>query len=555
MATDRWTKCASTYVLAWVLSSGCVGTVPDATGPLAGPGTTPSAELTPEQSALLPDLLPSDPPVMRRLTRQEYDFAAQDLLGTETSLADAFPPEETVLGWENNAAALTFSPPLAEQSLAAAERLGSLATEQAARFATCAPDEETDSCLATFIERLALRAWRRPATEEEQARLVDVATRAWQQDGFARGLEVAAATIFYSVPFLYRVELGDGSEVEGRPFLTRPTAYELASRLSFLLWQSAPDEALLDAAAAGELDSPNSVRAHAERMLDDPKARRTTAAFYRQWLHLDAVASINKDPDQHPAWSNEAPKAFLDEMETLLEHLAWQPGSTYRDLFTTTAAVANPETSRIYGLDAGESGIVALDSETRAGVFTRAGFLALEGFDQTSPVLRGHFLREQVLCDLVPPAPASVDNVPPPPDDVQTTRDRITARTGGDCAGCHSLMNDLGFAFENYDATGAFRTEENGAVIDNTGSALASDVGSFVGAVDLQAQLADSAQTRYCVARQWFRYAYGRVDSADELVVIEAIAASLEEDGDIRSLLLRLIETEAFTLLRREEDV
>ncbi|MEM9188743.1 MAG: DUF1592 domain-containing protein [Myxococcota bacterium] len=540
--------------------SACSGVVTDPPPTRSGPDIRPVEERVTDPERW-PDLSAADPPTVRRLTHEEFDYVASDLLGVERTLSAIFPADRAVLGWENNGAALNFTPPYAELSFAAAEQLGEAALSEGARFAPCigaAPPSagEQADCAATFARQFGRRAWGRPLTAEEEAQFSALFAMGTSQEGFARGIEMVATAISYAFPYFYRVEVGDGSEVDGDPLRTRPTDYEMASRLSFLYWMSRPDDVLLDAAGAGELRTPEQILAQAERLLDDPRAERSIASFHRQWLHIDGIAGVNKDPETFPDWSVELPLLLGEEMERFFSELPFRGEATFGDVFTTTDGYVNADLASYYGIDPvdGDELIkVSLDPATRSGVLTRGGFLALEGFAQTSPVLRGHFIREHFLCDQVPPPPPDVDDVPPPPTPDDTTRARIEARTGtGQCAGCHQLMNGLGYGFEAYDAMGMYRTEENGFAIDDSGTAVESDIGPFEGAVEFQARLAESPQARGCFARQWFRFAYGRSDSVDEFDVLLELDRVLEEsEGSYRALLLALSQTDAFLTLRR----
>ncbi|MEL6547080.1 MAG: DUF1588 domain-containing protein, partial [Myxococcota bacterium] len=196
----------------------------------------------------------------------------------------------------------------------------------------------------------------------------------------------------------------------------------------------------------------------------------------------------------------------------------------------------------------GDEEFVATQLEqSRAGLLARGGILAREGFNQTAPILRGHWVREHLLCDLVPEAPENVDNVPPPFEEGQTTRERTTARTSGGCANCHTLMNDIGFGFEHFDAAGQWRDNEEGRPIDASGFVSESDVGAFDGLQELQELLADSESLTACFARQLFRQATGRLETHGDLDDLEALRTTIEEsNGSYRHALLAATELRAF---------
>lgn len=502
-----------------------------------------------------PEAEAREPVTMRRLTRFEYDNTVRALLGDDSRPAQVFPPEEHVDAFDNNATALTFPPVMAEQAMSTGRRLADLI---AADPTTWVPCEGQDlECGRQFIEQLGARAWRRPLQAPEVERLLDVFAHGQQDEGFARGVQMAAHAIFISAPFFYRVERGDGQPVEGKPGLMRPTSWEMASRLSYLLWSEPPDRPLREAAQADALREPAQIEAQVDRMMADPRARLAVARFHALWLGLGSVDSIAKDPERFPGWSPELPASFRAEIDAFVDDVFWTPGGSIEHLLTAAHSFVDAPLAAFYGLEApaGEGlARVQLDPSRRAGLLSRPALLALHaGFDQTSPTHRGLLVRQQLLCDVMPPPPPEVDDTPSEPTDDETTRGRVEEHTSNEtCAPCHSLIDPIGFALEHYDATGAFREDENGLPIDARGEAIDSDVGEFDGLEQLGAALAASADVRRCVATQWYRYAYGRREDETlegPAVVDELDAALADTGGDLQALLRALTRTDAFLYL------
>lgn len=502
-----------------------------------------------------------EPITMRRLTRFEYDNTVLALLGDDSEPAQVFPPEERVDAFDNNATALTFPPVMAEQAMSTGRRLADRIAVDLESWVPCGTQDL--DCGRQFIEDLGSRAWRRPMEDDEIERLIDVFAHGMQSEGFERGVQMAAHAILISAPFFYRVERGDGQAVEGKPGLMRPSSWEMASRLSYLLWGEPPDETLWQAAEADALREPAQIQAQVDRLIADPRARRAVARFHLLWLGLEPVDSIAKDPERFVDWSPDLPKSFRAELDAFVDDVFWSPGGSIEQLLTASHSFVDGPLAAFYGLEGGAPGgeqlvRVQLDPSRRAGLLTRPGLLALHaGFDQTSPTHRGLLVRQQLLCDVMPPPPPEVDDTPTEPTDDQTTRGRVEEHTSNEtCAPCHSLIDPIGFAFEHYDATGAFREDEHGLAIDARGEATDSDVGEFDGLEQLGRALADSADVRRCVATQWYRYAYGRREdeTLDGPAVVDELDATLEDTGgDLQALLRALTRTDAFLYMPMPE--
>lgn len=551
---------ASLLILAgWSLVPGCYSGIGadtdgrDAGGASEGGGTGGSGDDGSGGDSEGSGEAAASPVVMRRLTRTEYNNTVRDLVGDDSAPGSIFPPEETVHGFDNNAEALTFPPVLADQALNVATRLAKDVAPRAEEFAPCASTAPDTACAETFIRAFGARAWRRPLTDDEVAGLLPV-YEAGSSDGFERGVELTVQSILISAPFFYRVEVGDGTPVAGKPGLVHPTSWEMASRLSYFLWGTMPDDALFDAAERGELGTPEEVLAQAERMLDDPRVHEAVANFHGQWLLVGGIGALDKDPEVFSTWETTTAELLLQETSTFLDHVAFEGGIT--DLFTAGYSFRNDALAAYYGAEPVGSDafelVTSLAPERRGGILTQAGVLAQHAaFDQSSPTLRGMFVRERLLCGVLPPPPPDVDNTPAAPGPMQTTRERYEQHANDpSCVGCHRLMDPIGFGLEGYDGAGLFREEEAGMPVDARGEVIDSDVGPFEGGVELGQKLAQSEDVRACIARQWFRFAYGRDEDVDQDgPMLEQIAQVIAESNAYRELLLGLTQTDAFLYL------
>ncbi len=522
------------------------------------------AEMPPPPSVMPPDgcqpvaMRDPGPALIRRLTRLEYDNTVRDLIGVEVTLArSSFAPEEESLGFDNNARALQVAPLHAEQFMGAAEELsGSILT----RLDTLHPCEMRDrACAESFIATFGRRAWRRPLEPAEELRLLGVYDRGVQMEGaaFDNGLQLIAQSLLQSPNFLYRIEVG--VPVDEVPGLNRLDGFEVASRLSYLVWRSMPDDALLDAAGSGALDTPDGVAEQLHRLLDDERARDSLWTFLEQWLDLDEIAHLEKEHEAYPAWSNTLRTLFAEESRLFVDHVVWE-AQDLRDLFVADYAFVERTLARHYGLSpvSGNAFQKVALGDRRRGMLTQGSLMAATSKpNQTSPVHRGIFVRKRLLCTALPPPPPDVSATPPDPDPSLTTRERYAEHTADEaCAGCHRLTDGLGFGFEQFDAVGRFRATENGRPIDASGDVISTyDMdGPFDGVGDLADRLAVSEQAQRCVTVQAFRYAFGRGENPVDSCAIDAMYdAYVEGEYGLSGLLEALVRSDAFRYRRAQE--
>jgi hypothetical protein len=484
------------------------------------------------------------------LTRFQYDNAVRDLLGDTTSPAMVFPPENEVDGYRTYASANLANPLLVESYLTAAESIAARAAqERLAEIAPCAEGEDEVACGHAFVSSLTSRAFRRPASEGELKPLLLLFDTAHAQ-GYAKGIELVTQAVLQSPQFLYRVDgLRAPTPETGAIALG---GYELAGRLSFALWGSVPDSDLLAAASEGRLTTPADVEREARRLLDDERASDIVRDFSEQWLGLSRLdGAVREGAEVEPALLSASLRQSLDRF---LHDGYFGAHGDFEHLFTSPSVWVNDTLSPLYG---GTAQSAELEPQTmpdpRAGLLTQPGLMALLAHsDQTAPVLRGAFLRERILCQAVPPPPPEVNPVAPDPDPSATTRERFRQHTEQEaCAGCHRLIDGVGFGFERYDQLGRYRATENGLDVDESGEVVAAIEqalnGPFTGAVELSSRLAGSAQARACLASNWYRYTFGRQEQTADSCSVAQVQTRFEESaGNLKELLVALTQTDAF---------
>jgi hypothetical protein len=510
-----------------------------------------------------------DPPVcgaerilapQRRLTRFEYNNTVRDLLGTSLTPADQFPPDEIAGGFNNNATVLTVSALHAEKYLLAAEALATEAVGgDLSKLVPCDPAAvegqvaQEEACARQFVQDFGRRAYRRPLEASEVDRLMRAYAAGRTGGSFREGIEVVLRAALQSPKFLFRLELRH--DLDASSSRVRLDPYEMASRLSYLVWASGPDDELLDAAEAGLLDTREQLAERTRQMLEHPRARRAVTEFYKQWLNLGKLETIVKEESQFPGYDDELVAGIRAETPAFVEHVLWSGDHKLSSLLTLPVGFATESVAELYGVTVPPGSttpqLVELPPDQRSGVLTQPAFLAVHAHpDQTSPVLRGKAIRSKFMCQDPPPPPDDVDLTPPTGEEGVTARERFNQHaSNARCAGCHQLMDPIGFAFENFDAVGAYRTEEGGQVIDVSGEMVLSDDmdGPFVGVRQLAEKLAGSAQVRECLATQWFRYTAGRFENIDDECSLDGLRAGFHgSEGDLVELIVATTQTDAF---------
>lgn len=494
------------------------------------------------------------PGTLRRLTRTQFRNAVRDVFGVEVDTgeldSDNYTGNFAVVG----AATVVTSERGVEQYQTAIEAAVSAVFDDAtkrAAFIGCAPSgAANDTCVRGFLQSLGLRAWRRPLEATELDRLVAIATNASTQLGNpVEGARWATVALFTSPNFLYRPELG----AAGADGALRFTAYEQASRLAFLVWNSLPDATLLQQAQSGALATADGVRAAAQRLLQTPAGRESVGAFAEEYLRLDRIATQAKDP-QFTEYTEALQTAMARDMRGTWEVLAFDDKASALELFATPKVVVNAELAKLYGLD--PAGLTSTTFEVRSlpadgprrGILSKAAFLStFANQKEGSPTLRGKFMREAFLCSSVPPPPGDVALmlVEPPADMPLTKRQRLEIhRTAPTCNGCHGLMDPLGLPLESFDAIGRYRTMDHGLPIDASGDfdgqavTNSASLGSAVGANTTVAQ---------CLVRKYYTYAVGHEQRDVDASVLNTLVTSFTASGfKLQDLVLDVVSNDAF---------
>ncbi|MDX2022589.1 MAG: DUF1592 domain-containing protein [Deltaproteobacteria bacterium] len=493
------------------------------------------------------------PAVLRRLTRTEYRNTISHLLGQDAALADTFPGDDVSFG--SFTTGTRFSLPLADAAMRAAESLTKdVATQVVAWSDGSACTNATDDCARKFIAGFGARAWRRPLVEDEVTALMSLYSQG-KTTSFATGLQWAAAAILQSPKFFYRLETG-GQALPGTNAVP-VQGFEMASRLSYLLWRSMPDSQLFQAAAAGKLSRSEDVAAQARRMLKDPKAKVGLASFFAEWLDFEAIGALSKDPTAFPSFSTRTAASLQKGVAAFVDDLLWSSDHTFGSLMTSQHGFVDAETANIFGVSskATVATKMALPTGQRAGILTDPGILAAHSYaKQSSPIHRGLFVLRKFMCQDLPAPPDNVMAAEPAVVVGLSTRERFAQhRADPQCAGCHNVMDSLGFGFEHYDAVGAYRLRDGNAPVDATGAVVGANdeglAGEFTGAVELANRLAQSAQAKTCMAIQWFRFGMSRQleDSGDDACTLAVMNAAFKESGfDLAELFVALTSTDAF---------
>ncbi|MEN9835468.1 MAG: hypothetical protein RL011_1661 [Pseudomonadota bacterium] len=494
---------------------------------------------------------------LRRLTRSQFFNSARDILG-EVTLKVQIEPDVPLLNLANlGAATVSTTPRGVELYEAAATELAAQIFKDSQRTATfvgCQVDSSNvslEECVDSFINKIGRLAWRRPLTVEERASLRRVyQIVAADMSSPTEGLEAMTIAVFSSPNFIYRSEVGQ--KIKGGIRALSP--FEVAARLSFLLWDTTPDNALLEAAEQGRLNDAESIKTEAQRMLASPRAKDALLRFFREWLGFDAVATLGKNQTAYPQFTPSLAGAMQSEFDAVVSHLVFNPGQNFTHLLNRPWTYVNAELATLYGLqplttDKTSMGQVELPAGSpRGGLLTMAGFLAAQAKpDTTAPIARGRYVLNRLLCEIVPAPPPDVPALPPDPSDgsIRTQRQRLEVHTASPgCASCHIKMDATGLALEQFDGIGAYRDTDRGASLD-VGGAL--DGQTFSGAKDLGALLQTKVEVHRCIVKHLFRHTLGVQEQAGSSALIDDLTVQFAASGfDYQSLILNLVTSNPF---------
>lgn len=529
-------------------STGSVGNAGAGSG-----GSGPAVKLTPEEEVTTPD-------GVSRLTRRQYNNSVSDLIATPRQVGDefAFPIDDALGGYEVGRTATSAS--YSEKIILAAEAIASEVLADRAKLGCDVASVGEDACAERFIRSFTERAYRRAVDEEQAQRLATLYSTTKASYGFDDAIRVLIEAILGSPYFLYHLDPAVDEDPTLPAGSLRPvTGYGMASRLSFYLWGSVPDDALLAAAAGGELSSAAAVKAQAERMLGDPRARRGFHDFSKQWLQLNKLDRLEKSPTEFPGFDattrdqlRGSMLAFLDEALT---------NGTLQGLMSADFAYVDEGMASLLGIP-GITGRsltrVQLDPARYRGLLTQPTLMAMFGTaDESHPIKRGTFVMDRILCT---PALPPTENLPPFPELERglTNRQRVDRLTGvAPCIACHRIINPLGFSFEHYDGVGAYREQDaQGLSVDSSSTIVGLQDealnGPVASALDLVRRLEVSDQVRACMVTQFYRAAFKRKEQGVEQATLERLIDAFEASGgSFANALIGVTQTNAFSYRRR----
>jgi len=496
---------------------------------------------------------------LHRLNRAEYDNTVRDLLGDTTRPARDFPSDDiSSAGFDNDADVLSMSPLLMEKASSAAAQLVEEAWKKHTVRSCELGAEDPMPCARELLSRFARRAWRRPVAASELERLLSFVTLARQEgDAAELGVKLALRAVILSPHFLYRVEL-DPAPASRTPHPL--TDAELAARLAYFLWSSTPDEPLQALAEAGTLHEPGVLEQQVRRMLSDPKAQALVENFAGQWLYLRAVDTAAPDPVLFPSFDEPLRHAMRQETELFFREFLTS-NRPLRDMLDADFTYVNDRLAAHYGLPLPGSEApqrVSLEGHPeRRGLLAQGSVLTVTSLPtRTSPVKRGVWVLEALLCSAPPPPPPNVEGLPPAVDPGASLRQRMEQhRSSPVCAGCHHLMDPIGFGLENFDAIGRWRLTEEGSGARVDASGTLPDGKTFEGVTGLRPLLKGDARLSECITHQVLTYALGRgLTEADTCAVADITRQAEAHGGRWQDLIIAITRSEPFTHRRGEPE-
>jgi len=504
---------------------------------------------------------------LRQLTVTEYRSTASDLLYLSSPNTTDIPPGNPVRGYTTNAASAFIDMSNVDKYQSVGNALADRAVKESyAKLVTC--QTQDTACATTFVQQFGQRAFRRPVAADEQTRYLGLFDPAVSGGDFKTGVSLVIQTMLISPHFLMRSELG--SDVGNGKFVLTP--FEIASGLSYAYWGTMPDDALFASAQSGALSNKTEIEAQARRLLADPRGRAGIATFAGEWLEASRAYVATKDPATFPALKDADTAAGIvaamrGEEDAFFTGVAFDSTKKWNELFSADYTYVNDTLASYYGLPLPGSGESFTKVPLGAGS-PRGGLLTLGSFlfgharaDQSSPTQRGHMIRANMFCADVPPPPPGVDVTIKPGTAGSTGREQIQALTGsGTCAGCHNLMNPIGFGLEGFDGAAQWRTMDHGEMIDASGAIndLTPTPITFNGSKELSNVIASSKDAQACLAANFYRYVRGfdpvQTGSPDEANAVQKLEqAFVTNNLDLPELFVQVALQDSFTARRSVE--
>ncbi len=512
--------------------------------------TLPGNQARPDEPRMCKPMVRAPAP-LRRLTRTEYVNSVQALLGNSVDAETLSADEKTGTFATNTTTPLSRLG--VEQYGTAAESLAANAVNDLGALLLCDPQQMGElACAQQFIASFVRRAYRRAVTADEQQRYETLFNDELARADFTNGIRLVVQTALQSPHFLYHVE-----RIPSDSATASVSAYELASRLSFFLWNSAPDVELLNAAGDGSLATADGLATQVDRMLASPKAKAMIGNFHLQMLGVESARKPEKVAATFPQFDDQVWKAMIEETVNFTDYVVRQGDGKLQTLFSADFSVLDEPLFSFYGVTQPANHDVSTPVSTtdakRTGLLTLGSFLSTQSHTETtSPVFRGKIIRRNMLCQTLPDPPDDADTTIPPAQPGQTMRDQITTLTtqpNTSCPSCHQLINPPGFSLENFDAIGRLRTQDNGKNVDTTGEVkgLGAVDGPFGDGIEFSRRLSASNDVAGCFTRQWFRFAVGRNENIDEGCELYNLSIEFRANGsNIKWLLKRLATSPSF---------
>lgn len=506
------------------------------------------------------------PAEMRRLTVEQYQNVIHDVFGEHIEIASRFDPLVRTDGlFAVGASNALITPSGFEKFYNIARSVASQVVNDDNRLTLvpCTPVDASGAdevCSRQFFAEAGRYLYRRPLTESEMETAVSSANQVADQFGdFYTGIEFGLTGLLITPSFLYIID--ETEPDSSSPSGLRLTSYAKAARLSFLLWNSAPDEMLLKAAESGDLHTEKGLERQVERMMESHFLARGVSAFFEDFLDLEKFETLEKDTIIYPAYTIKTAESAKEQLlHTIVDHTV-NRDAPYPEIFTTRHTFLDAHLGRVYQLpvsrpDGGWEPYEFAEDDVRAGILSQIGFLALYSHPgRSSATLRGKAVRELLLCQKVPDPPGDVDfslfNDPNAPS--RTARDRLTAHsTVPSCAGCHKLTDPIGLGFEQFDGIGQFRVAEQGAIIDVSGDL---DGDEFTDAKSLAQAMHDSPSVPACLTNQLYSYAVGRAPARDEREFVRYLETGFAKSGySVKNLLSDIATSDAFYVISQPKN-
>ncbi len=493
------------------------------------------------------------PVSFRRLSEEQYKLSIALIFGDDVAIPGRFEPplrKDGLMAIGDSSVSVSSSG-FEQYELRAREIAGQVTSaEWRDKLHGCKPKGSAFdlACASELLAHYGRMLYRRPLTSHELGSVVALAAAGASGDHY-KGIETGLARLLLSPNFLFRIERLSSGPRDG---MARLDDYSLASRISFLLWDAPPDDALLDAAAAGKLGTADGLAGEVDRMLASPRLEQGVRAFFSDMFAYEQFDGLTKDQAIYPKYTSQlARDAEEQALRTIVQLLVTERGD-YRELFTTRRTFLNRNLGALYRVPVSEAGVDGWvpytfpDDQPRAGILSLAAFLMLDPTHEGrgSPTIRGKNVRELFLCQPVPPPPPNVDfaivqDTSDP--NFRTARQRLAKHAEEPaCAGCHAITDPIGLSMENYDAVGAFRTHENGALIDTSGHFEGRDYNNLV---EFGAVLSKNPATSQCIVQRVLEYATGRTADDGDWTWMDEAAPEFAAGGHVIPALLRQVAT------------